>query len=518
MKKIRMCLALTMAIAMIFAGCGQAATTSSESEEVLAGKEDIAIKGEVNVTTSKDEDTTGGGSGSSGDSGSSEYSGNAFGDFVIKEVKTKDYTIKAKGSEYADGIMLPKLSKKQAKISFVTNQTWKEIENESTDTAPTAYYHAMKIWKEVYGVEVEIEKAAWGEGFKNLLITSVVSGESPEVVRWVDGNPSWIQNNLVTTLDDKLDLTDEDYDIDYMKLTAALNGHVYAAYGDGMDMPTYILAYNKTKFQNAGVDDPLKLYKAGKWNFTQFTKTAKSMTDAANDEYGLAGTGVLFANNFLLMNLNDDATVSLNIREPRFIKSMQAVWNFYHVEKAGRNKDDARATFPLGKDAMAMCSMQDYCRMMDTAKANGTTDEFGVVPLPAYDFIDQTKPYGRPKSMLAGLCISAKPVNMEGAVEFVRLATKVAANISEKLGEGGWSRNYLTAEEKKLFSKVEYFNYESADCTLTLDGALEPLNDLKYAICLSPKAGSELTTVLANAESKLTAVINEYEINAGLRK
>lgn len=518
MKKIRMCLALSLAIAMIFAGCGQAATTSSESEEFLAGKEDIAIKGEVNVTTSKDDGTTSGSSESGGGSGSSEYSGNKFGDFEIKDVKTKEYTIKAKGSEYADGIMLPKLSKKQAKISFVTNQTWKEIENENTDTAPTAYYHAMKIWKEVYGVEVEIEKAAWGEGFKNLLITSVVSGESPEVVRWVDGNPSWIQNNLVTTLDDKLDLKDEDYDIDYMKKTAALNGHVYAAYGDGMKMPVQVVAYNKTKFQNAGVDDPLKLYKAGKWNFTQFTKTAKSMTDAANDEYGLAGTGYLFANAFQMMHLNDDATVSLNIKEPRFIKCMQSIWNFYHVEKAGRNKDDARATFPLGKDAMAMVSMQDYCRMMDTAKANGTTDQFGVVPFPAYDMIDQTKPLGMSKSMLAGLCISSKPVNMEGAVEFVRLATKVAANISKKLGEGGWARNYMSADEKKLFSEVEYFYWDHFDCTLTIDGALAPLNDLKYAICLDPKSGTELTTVLANAESKLTAVINEYEINAGLRK
>lgn len=505
MKKPTICLACILTVAMIFAGCGQSKTTSSETESTLTGKDKVPIKGNVNIISQN------------GNTSDTQSNGNAFAEVPIQNVKTKEYTIKAKGSEYADGIMLPKLSKQQAKISYMTNTTWEFIQQESTKTSPTAIYHAMKIWKETYGVDVEIEMVDWGN-FTNHLITSVVAGDSPEVMRFIDGRPKWINNKLVTTLDDKLDLTDKDYNFDEMKRTSALYGHVYAAYSHGMKMPTNVLAYNKTKFANAGVSNPMSLYKAGKWNMTQFIKTAASMTDAANDEYGLAGTGAFYPNAFQLMYLNDDASVTLCTKDSRFVKCMQAVWKLYRVENAARRKDDMRSTFPLGKDAMALTSMKDYCRMMDTAKANGTTDEFGVVPYPAYDMIGEKNPLGSDTTTLEGFSISSNPQNMEGAIEFVRLVTKVGSNISKKLGDWGWAKDYMSQEEKNVFSKVNYFSWEHADCTTSIDGTNEPLNNyFKYPIYLNENTSQDLSTILANGHSTFEGVITEYEINAGIR-
>ena len=207
MTKIIAFIALILAMSILLAGCGNA-TTSSESE---TGKADVAIKGGITATDSADGD----GSGNATDS-TSNATGSGAGNNATQStgnstaVAKKEYTVKAKGSKYAEGIMLPKLSKKQAKITYMTNTTWDYIKKESSEASPTAIYHAMMIWKETYGVDVEIEMVDWGS-FTSHLMTSVVAGEGPDVMRWVSGRPKWISNSLVTSLDDKMDFSDSDF-------------------------------------------------------------------------------------------------------------------------------------------------------------------------------------------------------------------------------------------------------------------------------------------------------------------
>lgn len=552
MKNAVKVLACFLAVVMLCAcmgGCekgGSDGSSDGVTSEVLQ-KEDVAIKGNANVgdknTSSNggvgNTDNTGskGNSGNAGNtssasgagnSGSSNSTttvdkGNVWAPTEINKVETKEYTIKAKGSKYANGIMLPKLSKEEAQVTYMTNTTWEYIQQESTETSPTAIYHAMLIWKEVYGVDVKIEMIDWGN-FTSHLVTSVVAGTAPDVFRWVDGRPKWINNNLVTSLDDKLDLTDKDYDVETMQEVSSMGGHIYAAYSTGLKMPSMGVAYNKTKFSAAGETDPMTLYKQGKWNFTQFIKTAKNMTDAANNEYGLAGGGYLFPSSFKMMTFNDNGTISLNITNPTFIKCMQNVWKLYRVENAARRTDDCRATFPLGQDAMAITEFRDYCRMMDTAKANGTTDEFGIVPFPAYDFLNMTESRGASTTAQEGFSISSRPKNMEGAIEFVRLVTKVGANISKQLGDWGWAKSYLSSEEKSVFKNVKYSNNlpgmpKGAEATGSIDGTNEPYNNyLKYPIYLNANTTQDLSSILAGAQGAFEGVIYEYEVNAGLRK
>lgn len=554
MKNVLRVLACFLAVVMLCACMGACGKTESEdsnfgSDVDVLQKEDVDIKGNApagNKDTSSnggsgnaDNTASGGGSGtgtssgggSGGGSGSGSGSdggttvdkGNVWAPTEIQKVETKEYTIKAKGSKYADGIMLPKLSKEEAQVSYMTNTTWEYIQQESTETSPTAIYHAMLIWKEVYGVDVKIEMVDWGN-FTSHLVTSVVAGTAPDVFRWVSGRPKWIQNNLVTSLDDKLDLTDKDYDVEAMQDNTSMGGHLYAAYSQGLKMPSLGIAYNKTKFSEAGETDPMTLYKQGKWNFTQFIKTAKNMTDAANNEYGLAGSGYLYPAAFKMMTFNNDGTISLNMTNPTFVKCMQNVWKLYRVENAARRTDDCRDTFPKGQDAMAICEFRDYCRMMDTAKASGTTDEYGIVPFPAYDFLGMTESRGSSTTVMEGFSISSRPKNMEGAIEFVRLVTKVGANISEELGDWGWAKSYLSSEEKTVFKNVKYNNKlpgmpEGSEATGAIDGTNDPYNNyLKYPIYLNANTSGDLSSILASAQGALEGVIYEYEVNAGLRK
>lgn len=528
MKKYMAFMAWVLVVAMLFAGCGNNVATLSTDEPTSSNeKVDVPIKGGITIddepTGNNDVESKPAGdvdATSSVNSIGSANKGNKDKDTdVSNETVTKrEYTVKAKGSKYADGIMLPKLSKKEAKITYMTNTTWEYIQQESTDASPTAIYHAMKIWKETYGVDVQIEMVDWGN-FTSHLMTSVVAGEGPDVMRWVSGKPKWIINNLVTSLDDKLDLTDKDYDVEKMKESYSLNGKIYAAQSMGLKMPEWVVAYNKTKFENAGETDPMTLYKQGKWNFTQFIKTAKNMTDAVNDEYGIASPGALHSVMFMMMYLNDDGTVTLNINNTKFIKCMQAVWKLYRVENAGRRSDAALSDFPLGKDAMYPIQSKEYCRMMDIAKKNNVKYEFGVVPFPAYDMINEKNPYGSDETYMDAFCISSTPRNLDGAVEFIRLLTKVGSNISRELGDWGWAKNYMDAEEKEVFSKVKYFNWEHEDCTDSIDGAYDTFtNTIKMPVYYNKETDKELSTILAEAKAKLEANIKEYEIAAGLRK
>lgn len=543
MKNVLKVLAYFLAVVMLCAcmgGCEKGGSDGSSADVTsdILQKEDVAIKGNAAVGTNSSATGSGSGTGTgtgtgtgsgsgsgagTGSGGATVNKGDIWAPTEIQKVETKEYTIKAKGSKYATGIMLPKLSKEEAQISYMTNTTWEYIQQESTETSPTAIYHAMLIWKEVYGVDVRIEMVDWGN-FTSHLVTSVVSGTAPDVFRWVGGRPKWIQNNLVTSLDDKLDLTDPDYDVDVMQSETSMGGHLYAAYSQGLKMPGLGIAYNKTKFAEAGETDPMTLYKQGKWNFTQFIKTAKNMTDAANNEYGLAGSGYLYPAAFKMMSFNNNGTISLNMTNPTFVKCMQNVWKLYRVENAARRTDDCRDTFPKGQDAMAITEFRDYCRMMDTAKANGTTDEYGIVPFPAYDFLGMTESRGTSTSSMEGFSIASRPKNMEGAIEFVRLVTKVGSNISKQLGDFGWAKSYLDDEEKTVFKNVKYYKDlpgmpSGAEATGAIDGTNDPYNNyLKYPIYLNANASGDLSSILASAQGAFEGVIYEYEVNAGLRK
>ena len=509
MKKISF-IALILAFCMIFC-CACNVVSGDLSSTVVSSSEQVGapIKGSKDEPESSDKSNSS--SGSSSNKGFSEKA-------EITKVKTKDYVIDAKGSNYATGIKLPKLTKKQAKITYMTNTTYDFIMSESTKENPTAIAEAMKIWKEVYGVDVEIELVDW-DNFTSHLITSVAAGEGPDVMRFVNGRPKWVANNLVATLEDKIDMTDKDFDTDYMQEEYAMNGHIYAVNSIGKDMPGgTVLAYNKTKFQNAGIEDPMSLYKKGKWTYSQFVKTAKAMTNAAEDEYGLASYAQLSPSALSIMSLNKNGTINLHLKDEKVIKKFGVIWKIFREDNSARRTDEYRNSFPLGKDAMAFTTMATYCSMMDTVKKNNISNKFGVVPAPVWDVVGDKNPIGSKSVYDYGFAMSSVPKNQEGAVEFLRLLVKVSANISRAQGEFGQAASYLSSEEKNVFKNVKYEKPDGHIATDAIDGTNIPIYEyLRKPIYINTSTTDSLSAILTNANATLSAVIEEYEINAGLR-
>lgn len=82
--------------------------------------------------------------------------------------------------------------------------------------------------------------------------------------------------------------SDSEYDFNDINATALepvkKDGKLY---GIAFSTPPTLVYYNKNIFKEKGVQTPMELYKAGKWNFDELLKTAKAITDKEKGTYGL---------------------------------------------------------------------------------------------------------------------------------------------------------------------------------------------------------------------------------------
>ena len=197
------------------------------------------------------------------------------------------YTIEAKGSPYAEGIMMKELE--DPTVIYMTNTTWEFITQENKENAPTPIYHAMTIWKEVYGQEVTIDLVDW-DSYTDHLITATASGAAPDVMRYYEQtrHPVWAVRNLIAPLEDYMSLDDPDYDLEYSK-RYSIGGKYYALFGKAMPLPFRTIVYNKTKIKQSGQKTPIEYAAEGQWNWTNFVNLCKAMTNASKNDYGLTG-------------------------------------------------------------------------------------------------------------------------------------------------------------------------------------------------------------------------------------
>jgi len=249
-------------------------------------------------------------------------------------------------------------------------------------------------------------------------------------------------------LDDYIDLNDEIYDKSIMD-QLKWDGKYHVAFSGNPEK--FFVAYNITKFTVAGEPTPMELWKDGKWNWSQFVKTCKAMTDVKNNDYGFSGWNLNPANcPYPMAGLNAENKVQLNIDNQNFMRWMTEVYNLYQKDKAARCDWDSAnflTTFPSGKDAMIICTPEEYLRIKQRVEITGG-DEFGIGPQPVFD------PTGEKERIVTaniyGLSISSKSKNPEGAAEFIRLNYQISKNVIKKTGEFGLLEKYITPEEKQM--------------------------------------------------------------------
>jgi|GEM_PF-2545736 len=423
------------------------------------------------------------------------------------QTNTPEGGIAATGSKYAEGLYLPELENKT--VSWLSSATFESTKGYDTEASPNEAYQAMEIWKATYGVEITLNVCPWDD-FTSYLSTMAASGTTPDVVyggtTWF---PNWPAKNLVQPL--------EPYD-EYLRLSDSIwrkeitdqfkwGGKQYIVYGKAPEW--FYICYNKTKFEQSGETTPLEHWKNGSWNWTQFVKTAKNMTSAANDEYGYAGWNLAFNKSIYPIITVEGSSVKNNVTSQKVVRWFTEINAFHKTNAVRTDNENANflKRFPIGHDAMISISPEEYIRMRVQLDATGG-DEFELAPFPVFD------PNGETLSMttanIYGHSISTNAKNPKGAAAFIRLYYDVINNVSKSFGDLGLFGTYLSEDEKAAIKTANAsplaVNYISG-----MGNAAKLFNDtVRPTIYSATKEGS-VSSLLDAYKPLLDAEIKNFE-------
>ncbi|WP_158289733.1 ABC transporter substrate-binding protein, partial [Paenibacillus flagellatus] len=188
-------------------------------------------------------------------------------------------------------------------------------------------------------------------------------------------------------------------------------------YGIPFSTPPAMIYYNKTLFKEKGLATPTELYKQGKWNYDEFLKAAKALTDSSKGVYGtnfvrngwgnwpdaLQSVFNAYGADFLS---KDGAKLTLNSKEGE--QALDVFSGMIFKDKVHPKPGD-QTTFDTGKIAM----QKELFSYMGKAKAIKDF-EWDIAPLPA-------GPAGTGTTMgYAGVVGMKDSKNPKEALEFIK--------------------------------------------------------------------------------------------------
>lgn len=290
----------------------------------------------------------------------------------------------------------------------------------------------MDKWSDTSGVEVEIQVISWNE-YWTLLEAGASGGKLPDVF-WMHSNNAqlYMENDLLLDLTDKIAASDKVDLSNYYEDISALYTSDGKQYAMPKDIDTIALWYNKTMFDEAGVD-----YPDDTWTWEDMAEAAKKLTKEDGSQYGYAvNTGnnqdsyynMIYAYGGSVLS-EDKKTSGLD--DPNTIAAMEVLEKMLREGSCPPleiiSENGAEVLFTSGKVAMITQGswMVPYYRDNEYSVANA---DVAVLP---------TAPDGTRVSIYNGLgwSASANGENTEAAWQLIEyLDTKEAQLMQAELG------------------------------------------------------------------------------------
>jgi len=212
---------------------------------------------------------------------------------------------------------------------------------EGTETGDLAYSR----WKEVeekYNVTIEFTEIPYDEKIDHLT-TTVLAGEPfADLVRMDPSQAaSLAQEELILPLDDVIDISQSKMS-EPAKESGRVNpdGKVYMmdtlrSFSSGGGM-----FYNKTMFENAGLEDPYELIQKGEWTWEAMLDAAKALTNG--DQYGMSADPNALAEYLILSNgarILDTDTGEVVLDDPHTMEALEFMADAYNVHNVIKPND-----------------------------------------------------------------------------------------------------------------------------------------------------------------------------------
>jgi len=207
---------------------------------------------------------------------------------------------------------------------------------------------AVERWKEVeekYNVTIEWTETPYDQKFDKFT-TTVLAGEPYADMVLFDQTEvgrvaALAQEELIIPYDDIIDLSQSKVPEEILETgRISTDGKVYKLDTLGAVQNGGGMFYNKTMFEQAGLEDPYELVQKGEWTWEAMLDAAKALT--TGDQYGLAADPNNLAEKSIMSNdarILDVETGEVVMDDPDTIEALEFVADLYNVHGVVKPND-----------------------------------------------------------------------------------------------------------------------------------------------------------------------------------
>jgi multiple sugar transport system substrate-binding protein len=247
------------------------------------------------------------------------------------------------------------------------------------------FVQAMETYKATYKAKVSLVRSDWNN-WPSKIIMKLASGEPIDVIFGGSPNfPQFFTKGYAQPVDGYVDLNAKNVGKSLMDQVFKFDGKYYIA-GNATSSQPWFVIYNKTLMDEEGIpakNQPLALYKAGKWDWAAFRDLGKKMTldsdkDGNNDRWGVSTWNHfcwIYENGTTLTTIDAKGQAKLNFDDPRLLEALTAAQQAVNEGWYNPNNLDTG----LESRKVAMYVERSWIPAIAQAR---TRDEILAVPLP----------------------------------------------------------------------------------------------------------------------------------------
>lgn len=307
--------------------------------------------------------------------------------------------------------------------------------------------------------------------------------------------------------------------------SVSINNQHYLLGGDMLILDneaTNALLFNKKLMQNDGMDFPYALVKEGKWTLDEFNKYIKDAAKDMNgdnaikykdDRYGFVSFNDTLLALFVggganLARKDSDDLPYITFNEARNINVYQKVIDIMKSKDYNLNVQQGIASAEWNTVFYGTFeedrALFQWVRMRAVEKFRGMESEFGIIPLPKYDELQENyyslvNPY---TSMLLGVPRSAKDLDRISVI--LEALAAESGELQHAYYDIALQRKHARDEESREMLDI-IFNSRVYDV-----GAVYGFGDMANAfigLCSNPK--SDITSFYDKNQGKINRAIND---------
>lgn len=275
--------------------------------------------------------------------------------------------------------------KEPEKKEMVTIRWRTRPDNKSEQDVYQAISDELSKKLEPQGIKLQYDPAPV-TGYMDKLTTEFSAGNAPDIV-WIPG-ASVADYATKGVLLDLKPMADADGNFklsDYYDAPMKELVHDGKLWGLPRDISTLVIYYNKDMFKAKGVDDPADLAKAGKWDWDNFMRVAKALTEPDKKVYGFSMTNwwgpwgyFIYAAGGSMFNADRTAC---GLTDPKSQAGLQFMQDIFQKEKVatipGVEGGVGETEFIAGQ-----AGMLPNGRWMTPAMRENAKFDWGVVEMP----------------------------------------------------------------------------------------------------------------------------------------